>query len=332
MPTIKDVARQAGVSVATVSRVINNRGYLSAQVRKKVADAMGELDYQPNDLARSLHRRKSDILGLIVPAVSHPFFGEVTRYVEYFAYENGYKLMVCNSLQQREKEREYIEMLKRCQVDGIIMGSHVQEIDDYLGVRLPLLSLDRRLGDTIPYIGCDNYEGGALATRHLLDRGCRRLVHISGSLNIRMLANLRTDACADVCREAGVPMVHYQLPASAVTDFREEAFAESILRENPDCDGVFATSDMTAAAVMAAAQRLGWKVPERLCVAGFDGSLISELVHPRLTTVRQPVEDICRHAVEDLIRMIGGGQPPAGTILPVALLERESTRRPPRAS
>lgn len=325
MATIKDVARVAGVSVATVSRVFNNRGYLSDEVRAKVSAAMKQLDYQPNDLARSLHCQRSNIFGLIVPAVSHPFFGEITRRVEYYAYQLGYKLLVCNSLQNREKEREYIDMLKRSQVDGIVMGSHLLDTADYEGLSLPLVSLDRKLGDKIPSICCDNYEGGALATRHLLAQGCRNLVHISGSLEVKMLSNRRTDAFLEVCRAEGVQHRCYELPDSSVTDFCEEDFLLRILQENPDCDGVFATSDVTAAMLLAHAHRLGIRVPEQLKIVGFDGSFIAGLTYPHLTTLVQPVDAICRYTVEYLDRMAKGEEVPSVTILPVTLLPEGSS-------
>lgn len=315
----------AGVSVATVSRVFNNRGYLSAEVREKVGKAMKELNYQPNDLARSLHQQHSNILGLIVPSVSHPFFGEVTRRLEYYAYENGYKLMICNSLQNREKERDYIEMLKRSQVDGIVMGSHLLDTADYEDLELPLISLDRKLGDTIPYICCDNYQSGELATRHLISLGCKKLVHISGSLEVKMLSNRRTDAFFAVCREMGISGRTYELPDSAVTDFEEEAFLQQVLHENPDCDGVFATSDVTAAVTMALAQKMGKRVPQDLKLVGFDDILVASVTSPKLTTIQQPIDAICRYCVEYLMRMMKQEAVPSQTILPVTLVVRGST-------
>lgn len=326
MATIKDVAKLAEVSVATVSRVINNRGYLSDTVKEKVAQAMKELDYHPNDLARSLHNQKSYIIGLIVPAVSHPFFGEVAQYVEQYAYENGYKVLICNSLRNSDKEREYIEMLKRSQVDGIVMGSHVQDTEDYQDLRLPVISLDRQLSETMPYICCDNYQGGVLATRHLLDKGCRELLHISGSLEVKMLSNKRTEAFLDICGEAGVKYHTYELPDSAVTHFDEDAFVRTLLEKHPQVDGVFATSDVTAAAVISQATQLGRRVPEDLKVVGFDGSMISRLTTPRITSVKQPVDAIGRYVVEYMIRMMDGEFVPVKTMLPVTLEEAESTQ------
>jgi LacI family sucrose operon transcriptional repressor len=327
MATIKDVAKLSGVSVATVSRVLNNRGYLSNDVKKKVASAIKELDYQPNDLARSLNRQKSNILGLIVPTVSHPFFGEVARMVEFYAHNNGYKLLICNSLQDKAKEQEYINMLKRSQVDGIVMGSHLLDIEDYMGLNLPICSLDRQLSDTIPYVCCDNYQGGALATKHLRAAGCKKLLHISGSLEITMLSNQRTDAFLDVCRETGTPYAAYELPDSSVINFNGEEYLRDILQENPDCDGVFATSDITAAMIVSIALSINRSVPKDLKVIGFDGSLISTLTFPKISSILQPLDAICRYIVEYLIRQIGGETVPNQTILPITLLEKDSTKR-----
>jgi LacI family sucrose operon transcriptional repressor len=325
MPTIKDVAEQAGVSVATVSRVFNNRGYLSAEVKRKVAGAMEALDYHPNDLARSLQKRKSCLIGLIVPSTAHPFFGEIARYVEEAAYEKGYKALLCNSLQNREKEREYIKMLKRSQVDGIIMGSHSLDTADYAGLGLPVVSLDRELSPSIPSVCCDNRQGGELAARHLIAKGCRGLVHISGSLAIPMLSNRRTEGFVAVCQEAGVPCYCYELPDQAIVDFDIETEIQRILAKHPRCDGVFATSDLTAAAVISIAAKTGRRVPADIKVVGFDGIPAGRFFNPPLTTIRQGAAEISRYAVEFLVRMMGGETAPSQTVLPVELLERESS-------
>ncbi|AMK50500.1 hypothetical protein LF65_05397 [Clostridium beijerinckii] len=147
MATIKDVAKIAGVTVTTVSRVLNNRGYISEATREKVNAAMEELHYQPNEIARSLFRRKSNLLGLVVPNVSHSFFSELTNYVEFYAYQAGYKVLVCNSYKDSVKEKDYVEMLKRNQVDGIIMGSYTMETSEYLLSGLLIVALDRNFNN-----------------------------------------------------------------------------------------------------------------------------------------------------------------------------------------
>jgi LacI family sucrose operon transcriptional repressor len=325
LATIKDVAKLAGVSITTVSRVFNNRGYLSDEVKRKVALAMEELDYHPNDLARSLHNQKSYILGLIVPSVSHPFFGEIARHVEGFAYEHGYKVLICNSLQEIEKEQEYITMLRRSQVDGIIMGSHNLETSAYLGLKLRVVSLDRELDPGIPYICCDNFMGGELATKHLIEKGCRNLIHFSGSLSVPMLSNLRSEAFVRSCKNASLDFQCFELPDTSIIQFNENSYIKEILEKNPCCDGVFCTSDMIAASALASAVELGRRIPEGIKIIGFDGTFLSSFTSPRLTTIRQPLETICRYAVEYLIRMSDNEIVPTKTILPVHLIEGGTT-------
>src|SRR5690606_5987687 len=177
MATIKDVAEKVGVSVTTVSRVLNNRGYLSEDLKRRVREAMEELNYQPNEIARSLFRKKSNIIGLIIPDISHPFFGEIAKQIEYYAYKNQYKILLCNSQLNKKKESEYINMLKASQVDGIIMGSHTLDIREYSSINLPVATLDRHVSETIPYVSSDHYQGCVLATKLLLTKGCQKISH-----------------------------------------------------------------------------------------------------------------------------------------------------------
>jgi LacI family sucrose operon transcriptional repressor len=324
LATIKDVAKTANVSVATVSRVINDRGYLSDAVKEKVAKAMRELDYQPNDLARSLHSQHSNLIGLIVPSVKNPYFGELTHYIEGYAYEQGYKVLICNSLRHEEKEREYIIMLKRSQVDGIIMGSHIIDTNDYHGLNLPIISLDRQLGPRIPYICGDNNQGGVLAAKYLIEKGCKNLIHFCDGLNVPLIANQRTTAFIETCKSSNINYKYFELPDSSIIDFKEEALIDDVLAKNPECDGVFASNDITATAVVSAAFNRGKRVPEDLKVIGFDGISLPGIMSPRLTTIKQPVDAISRYAVEYLLRMINGEAVPTQTILPVVLIERET--------
>ena len=149
-PKLTDVAKKAGVSATTVSRVINNYGYLSQQTKEKVYAAMKELNYQPNSLARSLHGKSTKLIGLIFPSVTNPFFAELVEEIENKFFNAGYKVILCNSADNKEKERAYIRMLIANQVDGIIAGAHNLGIEEYNKVGLPIVSFDRKLSDQIP--------------------------------------------------------------------------------------------------------------------------------------------------------------------------------------
>ena len=172
--TIKltDVAKKAGVSPTTVSRVINNYGSLSQKTIDKVQAAMKELNYQPNSLARSLQGKNTQLIGLIFPTVANPFYGELVEKIETKLFELGYKTILCDSANNKEKERSYINMLSANKVDGIIAGAHNLGITEYENIGLPIVSFDRYLADGIPIIGSDNFRGGYLATE---DRKSTRL-------------------------------------------------------------------------------------------------------------------------------------------------------------
>jgi len=149
-PTIKDVAAKSGVTVTTVSRYLNKRGYISEATASKIESVMNELGYVPNEIARSLYRKKSSIFGIIVPTTVHPFFGELVSAIDGAAYEHGYKILLCESRLDRQKEKDYVEMLKRHKVDGIIMASHTLDVDEYRIFLCRLLPSTAKLGTAYP--------------------------------------------------------------------------------------------------------------------------------------------------------------------------------------
>jgi LacI family sucrose operon transcriptional repressor len=325
LTTLKDVAKLAGVSTSTVSRIINQKVNFSAEIKGKVACAIEQLDYHPNEIARSLQKQHSCLIGLIVPSTGNPFFGEITRHIERRSYESGYKILICNSLHEKEKEKEYINMLKRNQVDGIIMASHIVNINNYLKLNLPLVSLDRELGSRVPYICSDNQEGGVLAAEHLISRGCRQIICIGGDMRIPKLSNKRMYTFMETCAVRKIPCRLFELPDKFTIDLNGEAPIQEILRKNPGCDGIFAGNDLIAMAVMSVTERLGRKIPGDIKLIGFDDEYFSFMLNPPLTTIQQPIEHIGIYAVEYLIKMIEGKVVPRQTILPVKLIERKST-------
>lgn len=324
MATIKDVAREAGLTVTTVSRVLNNRGYISDATRKKVYEVMARLDYQPNEIARSLYRRRSKMIGLIIPTVSHPFFGELAASIELNAYQAGYKIVLCNSHLDRDKEREYVDMLKRHKVDGIIMGSHTLRVDEYEDLNMPIVTIDRQISPSIPSLSSDNYEGGRMAARLLLSKGCRRVAYICGNLRLDLLANRRHDAFVEEMTRSGVPYSVVQTNIDVFDTTQYAALVNGLFTEHPDTDGVFA-SDLKAARVVQTCARLGKRVPEDVRIVGYDDVKLASLLVPSLSTIRQPIEEMGKRIVELIIKQIDGEKVPHATVLPVTLVERSST-------
>lgn len=325
MANIKDVAEKAGVTVTTVSRVMNNRGYISMETRNKVNEAIRELQYQPNEVARSLFRRRSNLFGLIIPNVAHPFFAELTSCIERVAYENGFKILLCNSLMDNQKERDYVDMLKRHQVDGIIMGSHTLEVEEYLDLNLPLVTIDRFIAPVIPYVASDNYAGGLLATYHLLERGATFLAHISGNLSLQMLSNQRCEAFLDVCKKQNIQHVVVETELNALSENTYDEQIKQLLQNHPKIDGIFASSDTIGVHIIKVCHELGKKVPDDVRIVAFDNIALSDITQPTLSTIRQPIEAMATAAVSCLADQIAGKNVSMKQILPVNLIVRASS-------
>jgi|LSQX01.2.fsa_nt_gb LacI family sucrose operon transcriptional repressor len=325
IPTIKDVAKKAGVSVTTVSRVLNNRGYISEATRRKVYQAMEDLDYHPNEVARSLFRKKSNIIGLIVPTVAHPFFGELTSYLETYAYSRGYKVLICNSQLNALKEQEYIWMLRRNQVDGIVMASHTLEVEEYKKLNLPVVSFDRFISSRIPYVTSDNYQGGRLAVEHLLQRGCTKIAHLCGSLDLDMLANQRHRAFMNVAEEKNIPYCTVQTDVNVFEVDEYEELLTDLLVRHPDLDGLFLNSDIMAIAAIKVCGKLGMRIPQDIKIIGYDDVSIASLVSPQITTIRQPLAQMSELSVKLIEDLVKKKAVPTENCLPVELIERGTT-------
>lgn len=299
-PRLGDVAERAGVSVATVSRVLNNRGYLSAATRERVSKAIEELDYRPNQVARSLLSQRTGTVGLIVPTVALPFYGEVAVGVENELAERGMRLLLCNSFGRADREREHLDLLVRNRVDGIISGAHNDPLPEYQNIRQAAVTIDRELAPHVPNVRADNEAGGRMATEHLLERGARRPVLVTSRSHSR---NLRERGYRAVLAEAGIePLVitaDFHTPEPQRTRLVHDALSASV-----GIDAVFATDDLQAAAVLEWAVQRGMRVPEDLKVVGFDGTIAMRRALPGLTTVQQPIADLCAKAVEILVARI----------------------------
>lgn len=216
-PNIHDVAKIAGVSSTTVSRVLNNRGYISEKTKEKVYKAMEEINYFPNDLARSLFRKRTNLIGLIIPNSSNPFFGELAFHIESICTSMGYKLLLCNSLHRKDKEEKYLEMLIRNQVDGVIAVTYNRGILNYHKQNLPIVAIDHYLSDTIPVVGSDNYDGGKKAAELLIEKGCRHIVHLNGPLNSKHRQTSEEKHTKTSCMNTDGSLLHMKYPFISIT-------------------------------------------------------------------------------------------------------------------
>ena len=181
MAGIKDVAKLAGVGVGTVSRMINESGYVSIDTRAKIESAMKELNYTPNELARNLYYKKSGIIAVLVPNVLNPFFAQFIDCVEGELHRAGFKIMLCSTLKDVKSEAEYLDLLNRHIVDGVIAGMSSLDESEYSRIQKPVVALDRYLGEYIPVVTVDHKEGGRLAAEVLLASGCKKILHFRRS-------------------------------------------------------------------------------------------------------------------------------------------------------
>lgn len=316
---LTDVAKLAGVSPTTVSRVINKKGYLSEKTIQKVNDAMRELGYKPNNLARSLQGKSAKLIGLIFPNIRHVFYAELIDKLEHELFKKGYKTIICNSEHDSEKEREYIEMLEANQVDGIISGSHNLGIEDYNRVTAPIISFDRNLSPDIPVVSSDNYGGGVLAAQTLVKTGAKDIIMITGNDNSNSPTGLRHAGFASILPDA--PIINVSSDFSPV---RKEMEIKNILTQQKP-DAIFASDDLTAILIINIAKELEISVPDQLKVIGYDGTYFIENYYPQLTTIKQPLEEIAFLCVELLLQKIDGKKvATTGYFLPVTLLPGKS--------
>jgi LacI family transcriptional regulator len=325
MATIRDVAKLAGVSVATVSRVLNQNGYVNEETEKRVRRAIKELNYKPNEVARTLFKKTSKTIGLIVPDISNPFFPELVRAVEDVTNIYDYTVILCNSDEKSEKEKEYIEVLKQKYVDGIILTTNQLEIAEVSELDVPVVVLDRPFNHSFPSVIADNYGGARMATRHLYEIGCRKIAHIQGPPHV-VNAVERFNGYRDEMKELGlwdenlIILGNYQLKQA------KEAVLQA-LKEH-EIDGIFAGNDVMAVGALKAVQQLGLRVPEDVAIIGYDGIPLTEMTTPELSTISQPIYEMGVIAARLLMKRIEGKPlEKIHHVLSVQLIQRESTRK-----
>ena len=325
MATIVDVAKLAGVTPTTVSRVINNRGYISEKTRNKVNEAMDQLGYQPNEIARSLTKQKSNTIGLIVPHISHPYFAKLISNLENEAAKSGYKIILCNSKEKAEKEKQYLDMCKSNRVAGIILCSGNVESNKINTGNIPIVLLEKNFEDGKLGIQCDNYQGGKLATEHLIDCGCKRLLHFSGVIDEEMPADNREKSFIDICNENNIEFFIRKYDINTYNEMNYYEYIKDTFNEIKNIDGIFASSDLIAAQVIQVCNELNIRIPSDVKLVGFDDVEIAKLTTPTITTIHQPIKEMAKLAIELIDSKYKNIEVNEQTILPIELVVRNST-------
>ncbi len=333
--SMRDVAAHAGVSVSTVSRVLNDGAYVDASTRERVQAAIGELGYRPNLLARGFRRSETRTIGLLVPDNTNPFFGGLARAIEQEGFAAGYSVVLCNSDLSPAKQLAYIDVLLAKQVDGLILaapglvpdGDEPTLLDRVIADGTPCVLVDRSSEDApIDQVLVDQRQGGYDVGAYLTGLGHRRLACLVGPSD-RTASAGRIAGFRQALADAGIT-----LPPEAVVRGNGqfdggEAAMETLLARGVDFTAVFAFNDLTAIGAIAALQRHGLRVPDDVSVVGFDDIFMATAVFPPLTTVAQPIPEVGRESVRLLLaRIANRDAPTARVVMPTRFVERESCR------
>lgn len=325
MAKIKDVAQKAGVGVATVSRMLNESGYVSDTAKEKIRQAMVELNYTPNELARNLYHKKTGIIAIVVPTISHPFYAEYIYYAEMELHRRGFKTMICSAAAEGNEEQEYLDMLNRHIVDGVISGTHTLDVLEYQKIQKPIVSLDRYLGENIPVVAVDHTKGGQLAANKLLESGCRKVLHFRGETSVEAPYHDRHTEFSRIMRENGAQVVDYELGWNCFDVDYYQKVVDDVFASGWDYDGVFGV-DQLANICMNELLKRGIRIPEEVKLVGYDGTYISKLSRIKMTTITQPIHDLARESVRLILaRMSGVEMQNEQVLLDVSITEGETT-------
>jgi LacI family transcriptional regulator len=325
---LKDVAHRAGVSTATVSRILNDHGPASEEARSRVARAARELDYRPNWLARSLRGLRTDTVGLILPDIENPFFTSLVKGVERAGSARGWNLIFCNTDEDIQREQALVQTLVERKIDGLILcpaaGSHAY-MARYLDQRFPVVAVNRTLPDLpVPSVTSDNFRGAYEAVRHLLVKGLRPLALILGTPNLTTTQE-RLAGCRRAAEEAGLGPEDLLLKVGFARTAQGFEAALECLDATPRPQAIFAFNNLMAEAALMAIRQRGLRCPADVALMGFDDFRSAAALSPPLSVVEQDPVGMGAKAVEELARVIATGEPSqALTRIPTRLIIRSS--------
>lgn len=329
MATIYDIAKEAGVSIATVSKVINQTGRISDKTRQHVMEVMKRLNYQPSVVASALTKKRTYTIGLLVPDLANPFFAEIARSVEDRAHELGYNLVICNTDNDLNKEERYTNLLRQKSADGIILATGVRSsasLKKLLQQKQAIAVIARDMPAlAVDTVLVDDFLGGYLAASHLLELGHRHIAVISEDLEV-MSSRDRVRGYRQALEEADVPFEEKWVRVSAFQLQDGKETAGRLLDEPDRPTAIFACNDLMAIGAIQAARERGLAVPRDLSVVGFDNTVLAGIIDPPLTTIAQPIQEMGRQVVNLISQEINGEKNAKQRVVLVPeLVVREST-------
>jgi LacI family transcriptional regulator len=336
MTTIRDVAKLAGISTMTVSRVLNNSGYISQDTRERVEKAIAELGYVPNSLARSLRFKQTNTIALVLTDITNPFFTTIARGVEDTASEQGFSVIFCNTDESAPEEAEHLNVLVQKQVDGVLLVPaccSAESVSFLQGHKVPVVVLDRRISDIwVDLVRGESEQAAYQLVRHLLDLGHTRIAILSGpqvtSTAVDRVAGYRR-AMVEAGLDAGAERVYH-------AQFTLESgyqMAQQVLATTPRPTALFAANNFIAIGAFRALRDVGLRVPEDMSLVAFDDLPASLVMEPFLTVAAQPAYEMGQKATELLLARLSGEGPAdcQEIVLPTEVIVRRSSG-PPRTT
>ncbi len=334
LPTIKDVARAAGVSVTTVSHVFNGTRPVAAETQARVKAAIDELGYYPSILARALKGERTGTIGMLATSSTNPFFAEVISGVEERCFELGYSLILCNTREDRQRMNAQLATMLQKRIDGLIVMTTNYDpsfFQDLRGLRgIHLVAIDTEDLDQVIVVNDDSEMGGALAANFLVERGFRRLGVLAGP-HQHPRANRRLKGFAEALKQAGLALEESLIYRTDLTLGSGDAAMQRLLaQQKVPPEAIFCMNDLTAIGAMHAARQAGLEIPGDLSLIGYDDIEMASYCQPQLTTIRQPTMEIGRTAAQRLIALVQGEEETSEAVaLPPQLVERQSVGHGP---
>ena len=336
MPTIHEVAKRAGVASITVSRVINNSGYASEEIRERVMAAVKEMGYVPNRLASSLRSKRTRVLALVLTDITNPFFTVAARGVEDVASQAGYTVIFCNTDENKQKEQKYVDVLMQNQVDGIILvpsGFDSDSIETLQQNNIPVVVIDRAVADKrVDQVRCDSVTGACELTRLLLSLGHTRIALLNGPQNVSTAAD-RLIGFRQALQEAPAAARQQVVLHGAFTRESGYRMTQEALALSPRPTALFAANNFIALGTLRALEEAHLRVPEDVAVVTFDDLPESLVISPFLTVAAQPVYQMAARATEILLKRMASPQPETfeEIVFPTTLIIRKSSGAPLKA-
>jgi len=331
--TIKDIAKALGISASTVSRALKDHPDIAPETKKQVNELAKKLNYRPNPIALSLRNQRSNIVAVIVPEIVHHFFSSVISGIETAAERHNLQVLISQSFESYEREKLHCEIFKNSFIEGIIMSvsketqnqEHIQALID---TGIPVIFFDRIIdGMNIDQIVINDNEGAFMATQHLVDQGCRKIVHLAGP-STRQISINRTNGYKRAIQEAGLTLDE-KLIIECDTYEKAQSTIDKLLKSSTSFDGIFAVNDLTAIGAMNRLLAEKISIPEQIAIVGFGNDPVAEMVNPSLTSINQPGREMGEKAMEMFLNRIENGDnaPFQKITLDTNLIVRQSSMR-----